>query len=610
MFGALTLLTSLVAIQDAGKPPRILRSRDAGALFARRGNMSLDLDLCPAAAQDERSRDSDHVEELLDIERVAPILQQVAEGGGARDFKWRASWTGRGASLDLTATAEVQEQYARLLEGLEEALLGEERLEVRALVLRDGAAATAGALLLDEAEADRREKDLLGSGRATVQRVATAALPDAFAIEAQQVEAGLFARDFAVEICHGSAIHDPIIGVDSVGLSLAVRAARLPDATWLDLAVREVEAAAPPRVVLVEPKAWFTSPDPHEGSVLNATREDLSAATFDAPIPLRIEAPQHAVTSFADSFVIPNGKVLWIPSRVTTQAEAVACVVEVRVHGPFRPLLHRFTFDANRVHGVSIVHLGALQSLGFRPTRYDRTSLSTPLHDRSDLRRADEGMNDPWWPSLAVAEEPGEDPFGAVAELRARFTDRADCVVRMLSRRDLLIIAPAASGDEVAQIVREQVVALSTFELNGRIIRGDATVAEFLIPAVAAKPVTLWSGVASSHLAGWGVDVANESVVGNPEMRPFLDGFGLTFIVRPGAGGKTRIAVNGALCFLDAPPMRTSLGSAYTPCYEKLRARRLLLDETRAVDAGGAPAPLRFGGSSLALELTVTPGVK
>jgi hypothetical protein len=599
---ALAAVTIVLAAPQEAAPARVHRVHDVAAIRGARSVEPLALDLCPVA--DEMVREHDDHSCWLDLDRFADGFRALLVNGGAKELGEVTVW-GNGA-VELTASTAVHDEVARLIDGLDAAILGEERLEVRVLLLRPGEEDLALALLLPETEAERRERQIVAAGRAKLCRVLTSALPDSIVTEARAESTGLAVTGFQVEICHGSAIHDPVIGVDKVGLTATVRAARLAGATLLDLALREIEAVAPPRERVVEPKAWFTSPEPHEGSVADATRDDLSAATFDGKVPLRIESPLRGVASFAGSLVVPNGSVLWIPTRVVTTAGPVAFVLEIRVQGPWRPALQQFEIDAEQKHTVSIVHLGALQSEGFTWPPYDRRTFASQPLERNPPTDPKDKAFDAWWPSLAEAKQPAADPFGIVASLTRRLAGRPGFLVAPLSARHLAIASPSERKEEVARAVNEALAPPPTFELSGRVLRGDALLAEFRIPAVTGRLATLWSGIATSRLFGWSADVAEQSQVSGPVMSSLFDGFALTFEVRAATGSRTRLAVNGVLCFLDEAPKSESLGSPYTPSVEKLRARRLLLDDEQSFDPAAPAAPLRFGGSSLALEVTVT----
>jgi hypothetical protein len=356
----------------------------------------------------------------------------------------------------------------------------------------------------------------------------------------------------------------------------------------------------------LEPRSWFTSPDPHEGDVLNATREDLSAATFDGKLPLAIESPQRSLVSIAGSFMIPDRAVLWIPARVVTATGPQFFLLDVRVAGPWRPAVASFDLDADHHRSVSIVHLGALQSRGFAPPRYGRKTFLWPPPDREAAPEPGSGETDERWPSQAHAPEPESDPYGAIAELEGRLRRLKECTVESLTDHHLAVVAPADQRSEVVRLANEALAVPPSFGFHVRIVRGDAAIAEFELPAVARRRVTIWSGVVTTHLRGWDVDVADQSVIGNPDMSSLVDGFALTFAVRPESQRRGLVTVNGAICLLEEPPTRTELGSGFTPVCEKKRQRRLVLDDAQPFDVDGPAATLRFGGSGLAVEVTVT----
>ncbi|MFO0985185.1 MAG: hypothetical protein U1E76_26230 [Planctomycetota bacterium] len=211
----------------------------------------------------------------------------------------------------------------------------------------------------------------------------------------------------------------------------------------------------------------------------------------------------------------------------------------------------------------------------------------------------------PFWPSF-VRAAPLDARRLANDIIAAETADDAEAYHSDLSPFHLVLRAPAATCERVAGKIASQLDSLRTFEVSGRVASGERELARFRVPVVAGRFTTIWSGLAGSFLFDWNVDVANNAAVANPQIGWLLDGLALQLMVRPLAGQRLQLCVNGKLHYLTGPPVLTSLESPFSPACEKIKTQALLLDETMLMNTTDASRTVRFGDTHLALEISVT----
>ena len=497
------------------------------------------------------------------------------------------------ASLTVTAPAPVLEEIARLLAGVRAALIGDERLEVRVLSGDFGSDLPA---LLAPDEADRREKAWIDSGAARVCRTDATNLVDGLATSIHDVDEESCARDWLIEVAQDAAIYGPVAGIDSLGLTASVRSARWPGATYLDLALRYAEPSGTRRELTVAPQITLATPVPPGPKDDPSHRAADGSTQIREKVPLRFELAATRFVSVAGSFLVPDGKVLWIPCRGTTQAGPADFLIDVRVRGPFRPPLFTLHGAADAKVARAIVHQGGLVSRGITSPAFDETSFGA---GRDAI-----GSGPAWWPSTVAA-------YGDLRELGWNLlqttpeAERAPEVrVVPLGESHLLLQAPPVERDKMFAALQHAFDAVAPFEIHGRIRDGATVVADFRLPALSERPTQLWSGVAGPYLFDWTIDEAEGTSDGCPETSWFLDGFALSFVVAHDEGKATTIDVNGVVNLLAGPPSAVKRDDPRTPLVEKIEPRRLLVAEKRKLDTSGGTT-LRIGETGLVVEITV-----
>ncbi len=357
-----TALLAFVLAQDPAPPGPLRTTREfAVRLPLSRSTAPLELDLFPERG-DGRESSEKEADEEVNASGIAAALKRVLARGD--DDSVLVSWNER--AIEITADEATLAEVGPLLAGIEAASFGDEQLDVRALRISAADESFEGPTRMPEAEADRRERALLAAKHGCLLRRATTALADGATARADSLSSHRYVADFEVEIADGSTIYLPETRTDELGLEVRARAARMEGATWLDLAVREIERLDdPPRVRDLAPEIWFASPTPHEDDLPTAQPSDLTAAMFHERVPLKVETPVRGGIGFAGSFVVPDGQALWLPCRATTKRGPVALLLEVRTHGPFRPPVQRFAGAGPGTRDARVVHLGAAQSRGF-----------------------------------------------------------------------------------------------------------------------------------------------------------------------------------------------------------------------------------------------------
>ena len=595
-FGGNPLALEL-SIRMAQAPAARERTFDLGGLAAPRGASPATLDLCPPQAFVlEHEEEESSTEPMLDLEAARGLVERIVASGVAREDEPDAEVEALGRQLVVSAPEPVLGKVGSLLGLLETACLGEERLEVRVL---SGEAPFDLPTLLDAEESDRRVAELVASGKGRVVRVGSSALADGVAAAIRSPVAETHVYDWEVEIAHGAVIFDPSVRIHETGLAVCARAARAPDATSIDVALRWFEPDDRFRERVARPTVWYSSPLPPRPDPDDPDPEDARGpSVFQAEIPLRIEYANARMVGCASSFVLANGQALWIPCRVETTAGPISCALEVRVRGPWRPMEQVLVAGSAGAPEAAVVHVGRWRSSGFGAGPMDDSTIANDSAGERDF--------DPWWPSIVSAQSVGVDLPDLAERTLAELGDGGgETFVVPLSDHDLYVQAPAAMRAEIVRRFERASPAGRPLELHGRVTRGAATIGEFRLPATTGKLATIWSGLDGCFLADWDVDVAGESMAGNPEVGLFLDGFALRFNARTSGDQQVQLAVSGVVNHLEGAPEIEEIRNPYTPFHEQLKSRRLFIDETRNLPCADGIAVARFGGDALALEVTV-----
>jgi hypothetical protein len=597
---ALTTLCALVGwVQTPPPSPPPPRRYDLSDLLAQHGE-KLGLDLCPAWTPQNAARDGDSGDAVGEL-RIPLISSDVLEpfvrdvlGIDLSEPSINVEAVGR--SLLVKAPESVQDEVGQLLAGIGEALHGEERLEVRVLAGRFDAELP---ILLDPAEADRREKGWIDSGAATLRRSSATHLVDGLATTIHDLDEESCVRGWYLEIAGGAAIHGPLAGVESVGLAASVRSARWPGATYVDLALRYAEPVDPERTLTVTPQATYGTPVPPARKDAPKLRGPDGSTLVHEEIPLRFELPAARFVSVASSFLVPDGKVLWIPCSVATSFGPTSCLLDLRVRGPFRPPILPLANAGDTASGRTIVHDAGLASNGIEAPHYASNSFDAP--------HVSTGSEWKWWNSV-VGESGDHRELNETLLEAIPAADRTPEVrVIPLGESHLLLQGPAAARDTMVAALKRAFDSNPPLEIRARILDGDKELARFRLPALPGRAATLWSGVAGPYLREWSEESAPMASAASPETSWFLDGFALTVHVEGADGGAAALAVKGVVNLLTAPPTAAKGDDPRMPLVENVEARRVVLDEKLDPKSGSIESgTMRIERTPFALELTVT----
>ncbi len=559
------------------------------------GHWEPTFDLCPrrGSPAENKGADLDEPDEPDGIfyGDISEVLPEILGRKGLKDGLVKVELMG--ARLVATASDDVHAEIARLVDLIDSACLGEERLQIRVITSEQSLDAP---LILDPAEAERRVSEITSSGKGAVGRAGSTSLVDSFVrhIDASDTEA--YSKDWGVEIAHGAVVYDPVWDSRKMGLTASVRAARAKGATYVDIAIRHADTMGPMREEVLEPRIWMASPGPLEaehGGLAHGPGGPRKVGVSER-VPILVELPLDRFTSYAGSFLLPDGKVLWIPFRVVTHAGIVAGALEIRVLGPCRPFFQLLggKDDKNDAR-CYLLHLGSFLSGGFECPPLSRMAF-VALPYLSE------------WPSrIQFLHNEAQEVLAVVKDALPEMETDESIGASLLSEGHLLLEAPGSMRERVTERLSTFFKPGRPFEIEGKVKSGEERLAEFRIPALTGKLSTIWSGLQGSYLADWDVDVANEAAVANPEIDSFLDGFALRFLVRTLSNGRIQVTVNGKLSFLEGPPALTDLKNPYTPSVDKIKARTLFLDESRYLQDQKDIPVLRFGDERLALEISL-----
>ncbi|MFO0985186.1 MAG: hypothetical protein U1E76_26235 [Planctomycetota bacterium] len=585
MIAPILLLAAMTIAQDEHAEDVTTIAYDLSGLGSISGHAELRFDLCPASPSGQGDHPAPEPQEasFLDVAHVQAWLAELARQRWGEGVVEVASTE---QTLLVTGPTRAHEEITRLLERLEAACLGDERLQVRVLT---GEGVLALPFMLAAAEADQRVAALVADGKAHIARAGVTCLIDGLVRTIDAADGASLVRDWDVEIAHGVAIPDPVMTMATTGLAASVRAARAAGGTYLDLALRYQEDDAPRDHTVMPTVRCASLPT-------ECVAEAPPCAAICEPMPLLIEFPGQRFASWAGSLVLPDGQVLVIPCRVRTREGELTVAFELRVSGKPRQWIEPL-LENDGATQATFVHLGALVSPGIGVDRLGPLAFENLLasHERED---------EPAWPSGVESRAAHEtDVTEILPLLRPDAQSEPATALEFLSPSHLVVQGPDEVGREIAAQLGTALGPGKSYEISGRILAGQRELAQFRVPAIAGRLTTLWSGFAGAFLADWDVDVADIAAIGNPQVDWLLDGFALRLRVQATAPGHAQLILRGKLHFLEARPAIASLANPYTPEVECVRAQSLYVDEVWSLGEGSGT--IRCGDEHLAIEVTV-----
>ena len=597
MVATFTLPLALLLFQDETAPPLTTKRHVVQSLLAQRGSADLGLDLCARRISEKGGQEADFGSgrPLLGINELRDLVFSCV----IHDSKHEVRIDPDGDALRVTADAEVQGEVERIVRELGGALDGEEQIELR--VLHGELVDLDAPALLDRKEADRREAQLARGDTSGVWRSGRIHTSGG-AGRLFDLDETTYLMDYEVEIAHGAELFDPIVATLSTGLTAVARASRSAGGVLLDLAVGMSEPAGPMRERLLRPKLWLTSPLSIRSDQARGQDPSTTGGTIvTGPVPLKIEIPSTRCLGVAGTFLIPDGKALWIPCRVDTTSGSFRFVLDVRADGAARPQVRHLARNPDWKVDRFLLRVPSVERTGIELQPFGGNSLRPGL----SWQEGDET----WWPSRVTLA--ARDPGDIEERLRQLVVSQPDAylAVQRLGGEWWLALSQVPLDDATLHSIETAFAppaASASLEIEGCVERGDDTIARFSLPLLAGASATIWSGVSSSFVAGWGVDVAGDTAIGNPDVGAYLDGFALAFVANPIGAARMQLDVRGAVNLLDGPPVEKSLENPCTPSIDDVKATRLFVDETRNATGERGVFKFRFGGAPLALEFTVT----
>ena len=371
------------------------------------------------------------------------------------------SWNER--TIEVTADEATLAEVGPLLAGIEAASFGDELLDVRALWISAADESFDGPTRMLEAEADRRERALLAAKHGRLLRRATTALADGATARADSLPRTGTSPTSTTSSPTARRSSSPSRGRTSSARRPRARRSASSGSGGSTVAMR-VYVLGP--VSTPNGPQQLASPTPHEDDLPTAQPSDLTAAMFHERVPLKVETPVRGGIGLAGSFVVPDGQVRWLPCRATTKRGPVALVLEVRTHGPFRPPVQRFAGAGARTRDARVVHLGAVQSRGFKEPGFDFASLDPRSQP---VRHGDEEPGTRHaGPSLAALAVPERDPSGTLGELARRVEASHEIGGSLRAGRNAGRRAGGASPTRRA--ARAAAATPVTFALGGRVV--------------------------------------------------------------------------------------------------------------------------------------------
>jgi len=327
------------------------------------------------------------------------------------------------------------------------------------------------------------------------------------------------------------------------------------------------------------------------------------------------ENPEIGFTSFAGSLVIPEGKVLWIPSILKSKSGKTRCLFELRVTGQAEPLATTlsleelyhspdYSYPDGRNAGDDSYCVEVIPS-GFATGRgVNAPDIAPSLFERDGVWEEEESYCGSSFRPISEHEMTEGD------EATFLFPGH-DCDEEGISQLFLYFHHLWLVPQKILDQSRPRIELLNSpgeaLEVSGKIYgKGRRLLGEFRIPLLTGKSATLWAGVEGSQLPHWDVDVADQSAVGNPAIVPLFDCYALRFRAKQVMGTRYRLDIRGKINLLDGEKVAQGTGIPYTPFVEKNRWQTLYLDDNRIFDIGAKSVRLFFGGhSNLSIELEI-----
>ena len=603
MVSSWAIVPALLLLQERAPTAQVEQKHDVSTLLAVDLPQLLTFDLAPVSSVAKQETLRRSLPEIIGPDLVELLTRLLKSGGVTEPVKLDTENEDEAAQLVVVGSPAVQQEVDRLLKAIEEALRGPADLELHLLALDGDAPLPFDAAILGADEAERREAELLKSKRGRLARVARARPIDGRVTTVAASDVRRRVDHFSVEIGLGPIHYEPVVDEDAEGLTAELRIARLDGATCLDLALRGAETVEPARELLVEPTLWYHEPRSDSLEAARAAgRVDVGARMFHGKVPLKLDLPVHRFTSFAGSFVLPDGKALWIQSRVAARSGTSTWIVVVRERGPARPLVSRLSRDGD-ARQIALVHIAGLEEWSFDAIDYSRQSFDDRgwSHAR---REGDAPQPDADWPSYVRARPGAVRDLDLPTSFSPFEVGGAATEAERFGGQWFLVDAPSDIDAALRKQFAADLAPPASYEIHGRVLRGGALAAEFLLPVAAGRSATLWSGFDGAALRSWDVDVANIEQVGVPIVAWHLDGVALTFVATPVEGGEVALTTRGVVSFLDAPPAPFSTGNPETPTVEVLKTHRLLVDDASSLAPDGGK-PLTIGGSACTLEVTL-----
>jgi hypothetical protein len=568
----------------------------AKSLLAPESPGEIEFNLAPSLAP-VRKPSKARGEVLIDDAELIELVTRLVRSAGVRDdFKLET----KDNAIGVVGGSQARQEVTRVVGVLEDALISEERLEIRILSLAAGAETGSDAVVIDEAEADRRETAITQSKRGRVARVGVAHAIDGMVASIDEVDTRRVVRGYSAEVGVVPLAIDPLNDTEVEGLKAAFWTARVSGATLVDLALCYSEPAAPTRELQIEPTLWYVEP---RRAAAEAGGAEVGARMFHGKAPFSLALPIDRFVSLAGNFVIPDGQSLWLPVRVATKGAPSSLIVEARVRGFHRPLIEPLT-RANDSPQLTLVRLAALESIGFDRPDYEPSSFEehVPVAASEGEARWDSAKR---WPAELLGRPRTSALLGLAPGIAPFELGGAEVTATWLQTQNVVLESPAPITEALSTRFAETLRAPESVVLQGRILRGGEPAAEFRLPIVIDRSATIWSGNQGATLRRWDVEVADIEQVGIPIVVSYLDGFALTFFASSIGEGHLQLTATGVVSLVEQPPTRAEVGNPETPVYETMKSRRLFVDGAATVVPGEKPAAIRIGGSSLALEVTV-----
>jgi hypothetical protein len=603
MVASWTCVAALLMPQEPAPQAQIEQKHDVSVLLGAGDPLDLAFDLAPVSGAAPKESLRRALPAFVGTDLVELVTRLLKSGGVTEELKLDSEDEDEAAKLDVLASPAVQKEVDRLLKMIEEAMRGPSELEIRVLELEPDAPSSDDRATLDVADAERREAELLQSKRAHLVRVVRGRPIDGRVTTLAAADSRRFVQRYSVELGLGPLHYQPVESTSAEGLTAKLRSARLAGATRLVLALRCAETLEPARSLEVDPVLWYHEPRSDSIEAARAAgRVDVGARMFHGKVPLRLDLPVRRFMSLAGTFVLPDGKALWIPSRVAAKSGTSSWLAVIRQRGPAPPIVTRLSRDGD-ARQLALVHVGGLENWTFDPLNYGRQSFDTRGFQTGSVGDKDESADDRW-PSIITARPaatrgPDLPTSFAPFEIAGKRTE-----AELLGSQWLLVDAPTLVERELRDRFAAELVPPTTFEIHGRILRAGMPAAEFRLPVVAGGSATLWSGFDGAALRTWDVDVADIEQIGVPLVAWHLDGFALTFAVDPIGAGMVAVTTRGVVSLVEALPSPTATGNPETPTVERLRTHRLVVSDASSIGSDGKE-PIALGGSACSLEVSV-----